>query len=340
MLALLWFSPLIIVLLVNPSWLVLLCVILLFVYGLLLFRAGEKLSASYRPSRFFPWLVWVLALFGLTGFQSVPVPVFPVSRPVKDLYSIPVSVNGVRHGLSSEEVRALHGQPGERQIQHTILPIRIYDGEIQIFMAEVMRLQFKFADSIRFPNREQLDFLLSKQIGTRTRAQIESPRPNGFKGVEVAVDQVQENLESGFPLRVFATEEELTNEKIENLINGKGEVGVSNRAYLFVNKDEAVYTMDFAKEAWIYPDRGLEVVFGKDDEVVSVRGSELWLGNRLWARTGDPIERIRRPGEPPLNEDQELQAILSNRLPEFAKKWGSRTIGIRVSKGLMTSFEL
>ena len=339
-LALLWFSPLVILALTAPSWLLLLCVVLLFVYGLLLFRAGEKLSESYRPSRFFPWFVWVLSLFGLTNFQALPVPVFPANAPVKDLYSAPLSINHVHHGMSPEEVFALHGEPTEHQIQHTILPVRIDDGEIQILMAEVLRLRFEFSGLIHFANREQLDFLLSKQIGASVRAQETSTRLPTFDGAEVALDQVRENLKNGFPLLVYAVEEELTTEKIEDLVNGQDYIHSPSRAFLFVNKNEAVYTRVFAKEAWSYSDRGLEVVFGPEDEVVSLRGGELWLGTRLWARTGDPVARIQRPGEPLHADEQELRAILSNRLPGVTKKWGSRSIGVHAPDGIIEFFEL
>ena len=340
MLALLWFTPLVLLVLVRTSGLTLLCAGLLFTYGLLLFRAGEKLSASYRPSRFFPWLVWVLALFGLTSFQSFPVPVIAVSQPARDLYSIPLSVNGVRHGMSPEEVYALHGEPAEHQIQHTILPIRIYAGQIQILLAEVMRLQFKFSDSIQFSNRDELDFLLGKQIGARPRAQEASSANAEFDAAEVAIDQVRENLEIGYPLFVYATGEELTNKTIEDLVVEQENYDEPDRAYLFVNKTEAVYVTDFAKRGWSYPDQELSIVFGKDDKVISLQGSELWLGNRLWARNGDPLDRIQHPGEPVQADDEQLQAIFRNRLPEVSKKWGSRSIGVRVANGVIEGFEL
>lgn len=340
MLALLWFSPLVILSLAAPSWQILLCVGLLFFYGVLLFHAGEKLSESYRPSRFLPWFVWVLALFGLTNFQSLPVPVFPSDKPVKDLYSVPVALNGVRHGMSPEEVYTLHGEPTEHQIQHTILPVRIDEGEIQTLMAEVLRLRFEFSGLIRFANREQLDFLLSKQIGANIRVRETSTNQATFDGAEVALDQVRENLVNGFPLLVCAVEEELTTEKIEQLIDGEDYFHSPSRAFLFVNKNEAVYAMVYAKEAWLYSDRGLEVVFGTKDEVVSLRGSELWLGTRLWARTGDPIDRIQRPGEPLHTDEQGLQAILRNRLPGVTKKWGSSSIVVRAPNGVIEFFEL
>jgi hypothetical protein len=333
-LAVFWFTTLalgLIPLYIHPSWGVLGCLLLLTAYGILLFGGGESLSPSYRPNRYFPWLVWVLTLIALVAFRPFT-PHDHSSELVNKDRSLPVSVNGIRPGMSTEAVAKLLGPAKETRILASgTEPETNFTDDLQRLMAEVFLLEHSSHGAIRYQNRDELERSLDRNY--RLRPQRSAP-------ADMIIHDIESNLRSGFDLVIISTEQELSRSNLNKILEISRDPDKPVCAFLVVGESEACYTLDGTDILWSYD--GLTVIF-HHNKVELVRGDELFVGSGLWARAGDSSikssKRMHKLGQDFRVLDDHIDALGPER-PDSLEQWGSVRVGLKAASKTIMFFEL
>lgn len=341
----LWFALLPTALLAKPVWAGLLCALILAGYGFLLFFR-PKLEA-YEPHRIFPWLIWVGALTALHSLPTIPPPHIPTEKIlVRSIWEAEPNINGIRVGMTQDDVRAVLGEPEKLDLHHFLLSGAFQSSELPILARHLLELESEYPKQVHYSDPLLARNTITQLANPEKRATSRSQNEAGQSRLFFSLETLNRVLQSGGIVDVQMTDSEPDSEALSKLVvEGQGDLRI-RKCYLLlriVEPASALLAVDSSRRVWEYPSKNVALIFEKE-RVAMARGTKLFLGTRPWAEKGDIPSRLDRPGQAiHPSERNALHSVLAEAQSQAThiKKWNNKdAIKVNVEDGKLDYFQL
>ncbi len=278
-------------------------------------------NRSFRDGKYVPpFFIFFITMFAAwaVAFHRFDEPANPVPTFAPNLKQMGLSVEGVEPGFTSEQVLDRLGKP-DSEFWHTVvdshLPIGYWQGEDVLDMLRELRA--KEGRLQGYPDEKALQALRSEWA--KANARIPHKR-NSSVSLDAALTQFKGKLQDD-PGQILV---EVTEEPVSHwLLDNTADYASKHSYGIILSTDLEEGYVGVAgrlvrRKAWRYEEIDTVVVFSDKEPglVHAVVGSSLFVGGKVWLRSGDPVGRIKTLSEQ-LRTSSSKRLIWDYRLTEF-----------------------